>query len=60
MIDLIYTYKGAYMGFDLYAIINGEKKFIENFADREDLLIYIEKNYNMANLKIINLEEEED
>lgn len=60
MIDLIYTYKGAYMGFDLYAITNGEKKFIENFADREDLLIYIEKNYNMANLKIINLEEEEN
>lgn len=53
MIDLIYCYKGNWEGFDLFEIENGKRKFIDNFEDREDLLIYIEENYDLANLKII-------
>lgn len=53
MIDLIYCFKGTYDGFDLYEIENGKRKFIDSFEDREDLLIYIEENYDLANLRII-------
>ena len=51
MIDLYYKLNDIYI--DLYKIENGKEFFIEQFEDREDLLIYIEKKFNFANLIIM-------
>ena len=51
MIDLYYELNDIYI--DLYNIENGKEFFIEQFEDREDLLIYIEKNFDYANLMIL-------
>lgn len=40
--------------FDLFE----NNKLISQFADREDLLIFIEKNYKVANLIVVNNNEE--
>lgn len=37
----------------LYELIEGKKKFIEAFKDREDMILYIERNYDFVKL-IIN------
>ena len=50
MIDLIY--KVIDYEINLYQVCDGEKKFIESFNDREDMLIYIEKNFDLAKLYI--------
>ena len=36
----------------LYKIEEGKEIYIKSFEDREDLLIYIEKNYDLASLII--------
>ena len=50
MIDLVYEWIEQYDKFCLKEIWGQEEKIIRYFEDREDLLIYIEKNYTMANL----------
>ena len=50
MIDLVYEWNDDNYYFCLYELLEGRKKLIKTFEDREDLLIYIEKNYTMANL----------
>ena len=37
----------------LYKLEDGKAYFVADFRDREDLLIYIEENYDMANLRIV-------
>ena len=51
MIDLLYEKDELYIY--LYKLEKGSKIFIEQFKDREDLLIYIEKHFNYANLIIM-------
>ena len=53
MVNLVYSWNSDSFCFDLFSVENGEKHFVGEFADREDLLIYIEKKYYMANLIII-------
>jgi len=53
MINLVYSWNSDSFCFDLFSVENGEKHLVGEFADREDLLIYIEKKYYMANLIII-------
>ena len=48
MIDLCYKYDNFY--FWLYKLVDGNKFFLERFEDREDLLIYIEEEFDCANL----------
>lgn len=48
MIELIYYQNG--FSIELYEIKHGKKLFIEKFSDREDLLIYIEENFEYAKL----------
>lgn len=38
---------------DLYEIIDGKENYLRDFADREDLLLYLEMNYDIVNLMII-------
>lgn len=52
MVNLVYSWNDDNFCFDLFSVENGEKHFVKDFADREDLLIYIEKSYYMANLII--------
>lgn len=50
MISLIYEWSEEEYSWLLYELDNGEKCIIGKFADREDLLIYIEEKYTLANL----------
>jgi len=48
------TYKIANDGFiNLYEIIDGKENYLRDFVNRENLLLYIEKNYDIVNLIII-------
>lgn len=51
MIDLLYEKDEFHIY--LYKLEEGSKIFIEQFEDREDLLIYIEEHFNCANLIIV-------
>lgn len=46
------TYRLDDYEINLYKIEEGKEIYIESFEDREDLLIYIEKNYDLASLII--------
>lgn len=49
---LVLTYKWNIENycFNLYKLVEGKEEFLMSFEDREDLLIYIEKEYAIANL----------
>ena len=48
------TYKIQDDGFiNLYEIINDKENYLRDFINRENLLLYIEKNYDTVNLMII-------
>lgn len=51
MIDLYYEIDGSEIY--LYKLEKGNKIYIKAFEDREDLLIFIEKNFDYANLIIV-------
>ena len=50
MITLCYRWNDNTYTFELFSIENGKEYIIGEFDDREDLLIYIEHNYTVANL----------
>lgn len=50
MISLIYEWNEEEYAWLLYELRDGIEYFVEKFDDREDLLIYIEKNYALVNL----------
>lgn len=51
---IILTYKIEDNGLiDLYEIIDGKENYLRDFADRENLLLYLEMNYDIVNLMII-------
>lgn len=49
-IELIYKWNEEYYMFDLYELIEGKELLLASFEDREDLLIYVEKHFAIANL----------
>lgn len=52
MIYLTYRLDDYDYEIKLYRIEEGKETYIESFEDREDLLIYIEENYDLADLII--------
>lgn len=57
MIYLMYQLKDNII--NLYELKEGKNHYLKSFIDREDLLMWIEENYNMANLLIVNKNKEE-
>lgn len=49
-IVLFYKWNEDNYQFDLYKVVNGEEQYVYSFDDREDILLYIEKKYTIANL----------
>ena len=54
MIYLMYQLNSKDNLIDLYKIEEGKKHYLRDFMDRENLLLWLEANYDMANLLIIN------
>ena len=51
MIELMY--ESTFDGFiRLYQLIKGKKEIIEDFGDREEMLLYIEENFDMVAIYI--------
>ena len=51
-IVLTYKWNKEDYVFDLYELIEGKEQLLASFEDREDLLIYVEKKFAIANLII--------
>ena len=53
MITLGYRWNSTTYMFELFSMENGKEYTIGEFNDREDLLVYIEHNYTVANLIVL-------
>lgn len=50
LVELIYEWDEEEYTWLLFKLEEGKKIFEKEFEDREDLLIYIEQHYTLANL----------
>lgn len=52
MIEFMYLTSNGYNPVQLYMLIEGKKVFVKEFDDRDDMLKFIERNYDNAKIYI--------